>query len=179
MDRYMKVPTDPGRGQRPEILPMRLEREPFSGDVFSLEVSPYHHYVSGGVVVHNSLLTREFDHRFRYGPGNLPEAQVATVCPVTGALQFIRHECLAEVGLYDETFRLGWEDVDYNVRAWLSGRQCIFQPGIRAIHHESFTRGHGRADEKIAKWTNESWLRFCSKWGDQSFAEFVPMLTIQ
>lgn len=129
--------------------------------------------------IHFSLLTREFDHRYRYGPGNLPEAQIATVCPVTGALQFVRHECLVEVGLYDETFRLGWEDVDYNVRVWLSGRQCIFQPGIRAIHHESFTRGQGRADEKITKWTNESWLRFCSKWGDQSFAEFVPMLTIQ
>ncbi len=129
--------------------------------------------------VHFSLLSREFDHRYRFGPGNLPEAQIATVCPVTGALMFIRHECLEEVGVFDESFRMGWEDVDYNVRAWKSGRQCIYQPGIRAIHHESATRGQGRADEKITKWTQESWLRFCAKWGDQSFAEFVPSLTIQ
>lgn len=122
-----------------------------------------------------SLLTREFGHRFHYGPGDLPEAQVATVCPVTAALQFIRHECLAEVGVYDEEgFRLGWEDVDYNVRTWLSGRQCVYQPGIRAIHHEQFTRG--QVNEKIERWTHESWMRFAAKWSDQSFAEFVPDL---
>lgn len=129
--------------------------------------------------IHFSLLTREFDHRYRFGPGNLPEAQAAMVCPVTGALMFIRHECLEGVGLFDDGFRLGWEDVDYNVRTWLSGRQIVYQPGVRAIHHESVFRGGHRKDPKIEKWTNESWLRFCGKWGDQSFAEFVPMLTIQ
>lgn len=122
--------------------------------------------------IYFSLLSREFDHRFRFGPGDLPEAQVATMCPVTGALQFIRHECLEEVGIYDENFRLGWEDVDYNVRVWLSGRECVYQPGIRAIHHESFFRG--RPDEKIERWTAESWAYFCGKYRDQSFASFVP-----
>lgn len=124
--------------------------------------------------IYFSLLSREFDHRFRWGPGDLPEAQVATTCPVTGALQFIRHECLEEVGVYDEEFRLGWEDVDYNVRVWLSGRECVYQPGVRAVHHESFFRG--RQDEKIERWTAESWAYFCGKWRDTSFAEFVPDL---
>lgn len=122
--------------------------------------------------IHFSYLTRDFDHRYRFGPGDLPEARIATVCPVTGALMFIRHECLADVGLFDETFKMGWEDVDYNVRAWLSGRQCVMQPGIRAYHHESAIRG--RTNEKISRWTEESWLRFCAKWADTSFAEFVP-----
>lgn len=122
--------------------------------------------------IYFSLLTREFGHRFNFGPGNLPEAQVATVCPVTGALQFIRHECLEAVGLYDETFKLGWEDVDYCARTWRSGRQCVYQPGVRAIHHESFFRR--QHDEKIARWTEESWLRFCAKYATVSFAEFVP-----
>lgn len=160
-----------------------MERQPRDGSegelasvVGALLLYPNHLIQHAGI--HFSLLTREFDHRYRFGPGNLPEAQTATVCPVTGALMFIRHECLEGVGLFDETFRLGWEDVDYNVRVWLSGRQCVYQAGVRAIHHESFTRGQGRADEKIAKWTSESWLRFAAKWGDQSFAEFVPMLTI-
>ncbi len=124
--------------------------------------------------IYFSVLTRDFGHRFNFGPQNLPEAQVATVCPVTGALQFIRHEALVNVGLYDEEFRMGWEDVDYCVRVWLSGRQCVYQPGIRALHHESFFRGQGRADEKIAKWTNESWMHFVAKYSTQSFAEFVP-----
>lgn len=121
-----------------------------------------------------SFLTREFGHRYQFGPGNLAEAQTATVCPVTGALQFIRYECLDSVGLYDESFRLGWEDVDYCCRTWLSGRHCIYQPGIRALHHESLFRGN--ADEKIEKWTQESWLRFVAKYAETSFAEFVPNL---
>ena len=122
--------------------------------------------------IYFSILSREFDHRYRYGPGNLPEARDAAICPVTGALQFISNECLHEVGVYDPSFRLGWEDVDYNVRVWLAGRECIYQPGIRAIHHESFFRG--RSDEKIERWTAESWMRFCGKYADTSFAEFVP-----
>lgn len=126
--------------------------------------------------VYFSLLYRHFDHIHRYGPGNLPEAQNARVCPVTGALQFIRYECLVDLGVYDETFKMGWEDVDYCVRAWQSGREVIYQPGVRAIHHESFFRG--RRSQKVEKWTHESWLRFCAKWGTLSFAEFVPMLTL-
>lgn len=124
-----------------------------------------------------SYLTRTFDHRYRFGPGNLPEAQHAGVMPVTGALQFIRLECLQAVGIYDETFRLGYEDVDYNVRVWQSGRQCVYQPGVRAVHHESATRG--RKSDTIAKWEDESWRRFCAKWADTNFAEWIPMLTMQ
>lgn len=126
--------------------------------------------------IYFSLLSREFGHRFNYGPGDLPEAQIATTCPVTGALQFIRHECLEKVGIYDETFKLGWEDVDYCIRVWLSGGECVYQPGIRAFHHESFFRG--RPDEKIQRWTEDSWMRFCGKYSDTSFAEFVPDLMV-
>jgi O-antigen biosynthesis protein len=121
-----------------------------------------------------SLLTRDFGHRYNYGPGNLPEAQHAIVCPVTGALQFIRHECLEAVGLYDEGFRMGHEDVDMCIRTMLSGRECVYQPGVRAIHYESAFRG--RPDQKIAKWTHDSWMHFVAKYAEQSFAAFVPNL---
>jgi len=120
-----------------------------------------------------SLLRREFDHRFRFGPGNLPEAQHAVPCPVTGALMFIRHECLEGVGLYDESFRLGWEDVSYCIDTVLADRESVYQPGVRAIHHESFTRGQG-GDAKIQQWTEYSWLRFCAKHANTNFASFVP-----
>lgn len=126
--------------------------------------------------VYFSLLYREFDHIYRYGPHNLPEARDARVCPVTGALQFIRHDCLAEIGVYDETFRMGWEDVDYCVRVWQAGRECVYQPGVRAIHHESFFRGSGRASEQVQVWQRTSWLRFREKYASVSFAEFVPSL---
>lgn len=124
--------------------------------------------------IYFSFLSRDFGHRFQYGPGNLPEAQSAAVCPVTGALQFIRHSTLEKVGLYDDSFKLGWEDVDYCVRTWLHGLSCVYQPGVRAIHHESYFRGRGRANKRITEWTEYSWMRFCGKYADVSFAEFVP-----
>jgi GT2 family glycosyltransferase len=126
-----------------------------------------------------SLLTRSFFHLYQYGPGNLPEAQVAKATPITGALQFLRWELLSTVGLYDETFRMGWEDVDMSIRTWQSGRECVYQPGIRAIHHESFVRGAHRKNPKIEAWTQESWMRFAAKHGDVSFAEFVPIMTVE
>lgn len=122
-----------------------------------------------------SILSREFDHIYRYGPGDLPEALHAREVPVTGALQYIRYACLEEVGLYDENFKLGWEDVDYCIRAWLAGQPIVYQPGVVAYHHESFFRA-GRKSAKIEKWTQQSWMHFCDKWRDQSFAEFVPSL---
>jgi GT2 family glycosyltransferase len=80
-----------------------------------------------------SLLGREFRYRFRQGPGDLPEALVPCRCPVSGALQLIRHETLATVGLYDEGFWHGWEDVDYCLRAFDAGLECIYEPGARAL----------------------------------------------
>lgn len=124
--------------------------------------------------IYFSILSRDFGHRFQFGPGNLPEAQHAAICPVTGALQFIRHSTLEQVGVYDESFKLGWEDVDYCVRVWLSGLSCVYQPGVRAVHHESFFRGAARADDRIREWTEYSWMRFVGKYADISFAEFVP-----
>jgi GT2 family glycosyltransferase len=124
--------------------------------------------------IYFSLLTRTFDHLFKYGPSNLPEALVAATRPVTAALQFIRHECLTNVGLYDEEFRLGWEDVDYCLRVFLSGRECVYQPSVRAIHHEMVFRG--RADDKVRRWTLESFYRLMTKYEGQSFAGLVPTL---
>lgn len=124
--------------------------------------------------IYFSLLTRTFDHLFKYGPWNLPEALCADARPVTGALQFIRHETLTNVGLYDEEFRMGWEDVDYCLRVFLSGRECVYQPAVRAYHHEMMFRG--RADEKLQRWQAESFVRLMRKYAEQSFAGLVPTL---
>lgn len=102
-----------------------------------------------------SFLTRSFDHRFRFGPYTLPEAQQACLCPVTGAFQFIRHECLENVGIYDEQFKMGYEDVSYCLDVFDSGRECIYTPRVMAVHHESLFRGRGRADDKLDEWQND------------------------
>lgn len=125
--------------------------------------------------IYFSLLTRTFDHYYKYGPWNLPEAMQAATRPVTGALQFIRHECLTNVGLYDESFRMGWEDVDYNLRVLLSGRECVYQPAVRAFHHEGMFRFR-KGDKKLQHWERESFMRLMEKYKTTSFAELVPTL---
>lgn len=121
-----------------------------------------------------SLLHRVFDHIYRYAPGDLPEAHRARVCPVTGALQFIRHSTLENVGLYDEDFRLGWEDVDYCIRTFIAGGTCVMEPEVQAIHHESMFRD--RPSQKLADWQTGSWMHFIEKYKQQSFAQWVPSL---
>lgn len=124
--------------------------------------------------VYFSFLSRTFDHIYHYGPGNLPEARAPRICPVTAALQLITYDCLADVGLYDENFRLGFEDVDYCVRAWQAERHVVYNPGAIATHHESFFRS--RPTEKILRWQQQSWAYFAEKHAQTNFAQFVPSL---
>lgn len=104
--------------------------------------------------VYASFLDRSFDHRMRFAPGSLPEAHEPKVCPVTGALQLIRYSTLERVGVYDENFRMAFEDVDYCLRVFDAGLECVYQPGVMAVHHESLFRGD--ASDQIKEWTSES-----------------------
>jgi GT2 family glycosyltransferase len=124
--------------------------------------------------VYFSLLTRSFDHMYKFGPGNLPEALKRRVCPVTAAFMFVRRSALEQIGLYDEKFYMGWEDVDYCIRTFLAEQECIYNPNVRAFHHEMMFRG--RPSPKIAEWQTKSFLYLTLKWRDQSFADFVPFL---
>lgn len=119
-----------------------------------------------------SLLGRDFYHRFQYGPSDLPEALVPTRCPVTAALQLIRWETLDEVGLYDEGYRLCFEDVDYCLRVFAAGLDCVYEPSVRAWHHESVFRGN--KDPKIERWTAESTARLWRTWAAEDLTPWVP-----
>jgi GT2 family glycosyltransferase len=124
--------------------------------------------------IYFSLLTRAFDHMFRYAPHNLPDAHREKVCPVTGAFQYIRAETLERVGLYDENFSMAHEDVDYCVRVFLGQRKCVFQPKVRAYHHEMLFRG--RPSPKVEEWQRKSWIYFATKWDGQNFNGMVPFV---
>ena len=94
-----------------------------------------------------SPLHRDWLHRFQYGPADLPEALTPTRCPVTAALQLIRYETLEQIGLYDETYKMCFEDLDYCLRVFEAGLECIYEPTVVATHREKFFRG--KADAKI------------------------------
>jgi GT2 family glycosyltransferase len=128
----------------------------------------------GGVFF--SLLERGFNHRFRFGPSSLPEALEPARCPVTGALQLIRHTTLTTVGAYDEEFKLGFEDVDYCLRVFDAGLECIYEPRARAVHAESVFRGRGRATARIMDWQRSSRDRLRSKYAHVDLSRWVPAL---
>ena len=117
-----------------------------------------------------SRLYRWFDHRLRYAPGDLPEANLPRRCPVTGALQLIRHETLATVGLYDEAFQMGHEDVDYCLRVFDAGLECIYEPAACALHHESAIRG--RLDRRVQEWELASAHTLLSKYAGRDHTAF-------
>lgn len=55
MPRWMQLPTDPGHGQEPVWHDVEVTSAPYDGRVYSLDVERWHHYVSGGAVVHNCV----------------------------------------------------------------------------------------------------------------------------
>lgn len=122
--------------------------------------------------IYFSLLTRDFQHLWRFAPPNLPAARELAQGPVTGALQYIRYETLTRVGLYDEDYRMGFEDVDFCLRVAESGGTCIYQPKVRALHHESVFRG--RQSERLDQWHKESLLVLWKKWGNKRLDHLVP-----
>jgi GT2 family glycosyltransferase len=118
--------------------------------------------------------SRAFWHRCQYAPANLPEALLPMLCPVTGALQLIRHETLTAIGVYDDGFRMGYEDVDYCLRVFDAGLECIYEPTACAIHHESVFRG--RKSSKLEKWHEESLTRLKTKWVGRDLSLFIPAI---
>ncbi len=127
--------------------------------------------------IYFSIVTRTFDHLHKFAPADLKAANFKRKCPVTGALQLIRNECINEVGFYDESFKMGWEDCDYCLRVFSSGRDCVYNPEVVATHHESMFRGN--RDDKITEWTKTSYYRLYEKHAGLSFGEYVPMLVGQ
>lgn len=121
--------------------------------------------------IYFSAMSRTFNHRFLYCMPNTPEALVEAKCPVTGALQYIKYETLVEVGLYDEKFFLGYEDVDYNLRVLFNGGECLYDPKVKALHHESLIRKGVNNDKQI-----ESLRYMMMKWQDADFASYVPTM---
>jgi hypothetical protein len=55
-----------------------------------------------------------------------------TLCPVSATLQLIRHETLERVGLYDPELALEHADVDFCLRVFAAGLECIYEPSVLA-----------------------------------------------
>jgi glycosyltransferase involved in cell wall biosynthesis len=103
-----------------------------------------------------------FDHRFRFTRADHPAADVLQpVLAITGACMYITRATLDEVGELDEAYGMAYEDIDYCLRTWESGRRVVYAPGASLTHYESKTRGLGvQGPREIA-----SQAHFWQTWG--------------
>jgi GT2 family glycosyltransferase len=102
-----------------------------------------------------------FDHRYRFqpadhGPANVRDAALA----VTGACMYLKRSLIDSIGEFDESYGMGFEDVDYCLRAWDAGHEVFYEPAARLTHLESVTRGMAVGEREQA-----SMDRFWGKWG--------------
>ncbi|MGI8632954.1 MAG: glycosyltransferase, partial [Solirubrobacterales bacterium] len=102
-----------------------------------------------------------FDHRYRFKPGHYGPANVARrVLGVTGACMYVRAELREQIGDLDEAYGMGFEDMDYCLRAWDAGFEILYYPPSMLTHHESKTRGSAQGERELA-----SQQLFWKRWG--------------
>jgi len=92
---------------------------------------------------------------------SVPEARgIRTMKAVTAACMLVRRTALDQVGLLDETFVNGYEDVDLCLRMHEAGWKLVYRGDSVLEHHESVTKG--RHDKEM-----ENRAIFFSRWTDR------------
>ena len=75
---------------------------------------------------------------------------------VTGAVMLISGECARAIGAWDEeNFTVGYNDVDYCLRAYKAGYRIIWTPYACLYHHESQSRGSDKSGESKIRFDKE------------------------
>jgi GT2 family glycosyltransferase len=101
-----------------------------------------------------------FDHAHRFKPSDHPAANVTQPrLALTGAALYIKRRVLDDVGLLNEDYGMGYEDVDLCLRAWEAGQRVVYFPPASLTHLESKTRGTVQRDREL-----ESQRRFWRTW---------------
>jgi GT2 family glycosyltransferase len=116
--------------------------------------------------IRNPLAPEWFDHRYRFKPSDWGPANVSgPTLAATGACMYITAQARRAIGLLDEALPMGYEDVDYGLRAWSAGHAVLYAPAATLHHLESATRGREfgerEATSQRAFW--EKWEPFFSR----------------
>lgn len=124
----------------------------------------------GGTYYARLLAPQWFGHLHVGSSANKNTANVAGYnTSVSGACVYVTRDALAKVGLLDDGFWLGFEDVDYGLRAWALGVRCFYQPAAMLVHHESASRGYSQGPRELA-----SMRRFWRRWESRFLARKLP-----
>lgn len=113
----------------------------------------------GGVAGHS----HKYFHRGDFGyMSRLAIAQ--NLSAVTAACLMMKRSLFDEIGGYDETLAVAFNDVDLCMKIRESGHLIVFTPFAEAYHHESKSRGFEDTPEKVKRFNREI-DRFHEKWG--------------
>jgi GT2 family glycosyltransferase len=89
------------------------------------------------------------------------EGTVATVC-ANGAAMLVRRDFFTQLGGFDETFFMEWEDLDLCWRAWLRGWPTVYEPSASLRHRVGAATSHDLASRRQAS-SHHNILRFALK----------------
>jgi GT2 family glycosyltransferase len=114
-------------------------------------------------------------------PGIANRLQVqSSFSAVTGACLLTTKKLWERLGgLNENSLKIACNDVDYCLRTWDAGKQVIFTPYTKLIHHESKSRGYEDTPEKIARFSKEveyMWSKWSSIMASDPF--YNPNLTL-
>ncbi len=111
-----------------------------------------------------------WSHFHTGAPATRPVANVAGYNRgASGACLYVTREAFDRLGGLDDEFWLGFEDVDYAMRAWKLGIRSYYQPAALLVHHESASRGYSQGHRELA-----SMRRFWARWEDQLLTRRLP-----
>jgi GT2 family glycosyltransferase len=91
-----------------------------------------------------------------------PSETVVPTVSAHGASMLVRRDLLLELGLFDESFFMEWEDLDLCWRAWARGWPTVYVPDARLRHRVgAVTTEHARARRSMS--SHHNLMRFALK----------------
>ena len=97
-------------------------------------------------------------HIYREFPSEFPGVQKRREFNiVTGACMGILKKRFFNLGMFDERFINGFEDVDLCLRNRKFGGRCLYLPESRIIHYESKTKGRFKKTSENTELLTEKW----------------------
>ncbi len=110
----------------------------------------------GGVLI---FPDKKVDHLFRYFPQNYePSNRFMELSAVTAASLLIRKDLFLELGMFDERFINGFEDLDLCFKAKEAGFKIIYNPEVEIYHLESKTRNSHDENMENAEIITGRWM---------------------
>ena len=92
----------------------------------------------------------------------VPADSIVPTVSAHGAAMLVRRELLLELGGFDESFFMEWEDLDLCWRAWLRGWPSVYVPQARVRHRVGGVTTHGVRARRSAS-SHHNLLRFALK----------------